>query len=135
MEMNEYLNQTILADVNQTILENETKVYETFVGDKVNIEAFRQFVLPDYLNINPKGGILTKEQNIDELRKVSFSSLKILDSQVRSLSQTSALIFARVQLKATIHGQKIAAEQATSTVWVNRGGKWLVQLHTASFWQ
>ena len=133
--MNEYLNQAILADVNQAILANETKVYKTFVGDKVNIEAFRQLVLPDYLNINPKGSVLTKEQNIDELKKVTFSFLKILDSQVRSLSPTSALIVARVQFEATIHGQKIAGEQATSTVWVNQGGEWLVQLHTASFRQ
>jgi hypothetical protein len=43
--MNEYLNQAILADVNQSILENESKVYETFVGDKVNVEAFRQFCI------------------------------------------------------------------------------------------
>ena len=69
------------------------------------------------------------------MQKMTFSFLKILDPQIRSLSPTSALIVARVQFEAAINGKKIEGEQSTSTVWVNQGGRWLAQLHTASFRQ
>jgi hypothetical protein len=89
-------------------------------------------VLPDYLYINFRGVIWTREENAISLNSgVVFSSIQIKNPQVRKLSPTSALIVARVLIEAAAGGQNLSTEILTSTVWVKKDGKWLAQLHTS----
>ncbi len=120
-------------DLNKTILDNETKVWNTFVGAHPDINAFTQLVVPDYLCIEATGKLFTKADNIDQLNHLTFSGFKIQDPQVRRLSPNSALIVARVRFEAKAGPQDISSETLTSTVWVKRDGKWLAQLHTETF--
>ena len=120
-------------DLNKDILANETKVWNTFVGVQPNIEAFQQLMAPDYLCIEATGVLMSKADNIAQLKALTFSSYKIQDPQVRKLSSNSAVIVARVQFEGTAGGQKMSGETLTSTVWVKRGGKWLAQIHTETF--
>jgi hypothetical protein len=120
-------------DLNKTILANETKVWNTFLGAHPNVQAFEEMILPDYLCIEATGKLLTKADNIDQLNHLTFSGFEIQDPQVRKLSPSSALIVARVRFKAAAGAQDISGETYTSTVWVKRDGKWLAQLHTETF--
>jgi hypothetical protein len=119
-------------DLSREILVCENKVYETFLGPQPDVEAWKKLTLPDYLYINFRGVIWTKEENAISLKSgVVFSSIKIKNSQVRKLSPTSALIVARVLVEATAGGHDLSTETLTSTVWVKQEGKWLAQLHTS----
>src|SRR6201987_3506456 len=88
-------------DLSREILACENKVYETFLGPQPDVEAWQNLTLPDYLYINFRGVIWTREENANSLKSgVIFSSIRIKESQVRKLSPTSAVIVARVLIEA-----------------------------------
>ena len=119
-------------DLSREILACENKVYETFLGPQPDVEAWQELTLPDYLYINFRGVIWTREENAISLKSgVVFSSIEIKNPQIRKLSPTSALIIARVLIEATAGGNDLSTETLTSTVWVKQDGKWLAQLHTS----
>jgi len=119
-------------DLSREILACENKVYETFLGPQPDVEAWQELTLPDYLYINFRGVIWTREENAISLKSgVVFSSIEIKNPQVKKLSPTSALIIARVLIEATAVGHDLSTETLTSTVWVKQDGKWLAQLHTS----
>ena len=119
-------------DLSKEILACENQVYETFLGLKPDVEAWQKLTLPDYLYINFRGAIWTREENAISLKSgVVFSSIEIKNSQVRKLSPTSALIVAKVLIEAAAGGNNLSTETLTSTVWVKQDGKWLAQLHTS----
>ena len=115
------------------ILACEWRVYETFLGPKPDVEALQKLLLLDYLYIQSKGVIWTKEENIASLESgVVFSTIEIKNPQVRKLSPTSAVIVARVLIEAAAGERNLSTETLTSTVWVKQDGKWLAQLHTST---
>jgi Domain of unknown function (DUF4440) len=119
-------------DLSREILACEQKVYQTFLGPAPDVAAWQKLTLPDYLYINFRGVMWTREENANSLKSgVVFSSIEIKDPQVRKLSPTSALIIARVLIKAAVGGHDLSTETLTSTVWVKQDGKWLAQLHTS----
>jgi hypothetical protein len=120
-------------DLKTEILACEKKVYATFIGPKPDVDALEQLLLADYLYIQFNGNIWTKEENIRSLQGgVVFSSIEITDPQVKMLSSTSAVIVARVLIKAASGDRDLSNETLTSTVWVKRDNKWLAQLHTST---
>jgi hypothetical protein len=119
-------------ELSREILACENKVYETFLGSHPNVEAWQRLTMSDYLYINFRGVIWTREENAISLKSgVAFSSIEIKDSQVRKLSPTSALIVARVRIEAAAGGHDLSTETLTSTVWVKKNDRWLAQLHTS----
>jgi hypothetical protein len=84
-------------DLSREILAWENKVYKTFLGPQPDVEAWQKLTLSDYLYINFRGVIWTREENAISLKSgVVFSSIEIKNAQVKKLSPTSALIVARV---------------------------------------
>lgn len=120
-------------NIKSEIISNETKAWQSFVGAHPDTASFARSVTSDYLCIEPNGTLMTKEQNIDKLNQLTFSSFKIEDPQVRVLSPTAALIVARVHFAGTDDGHSMAGVTLTSTLWVKRGNRWLSQLHTETF--
>ena len=119
-------------DLSGEIFACENKVYKTFLGPQPDVEAWQKLTLPDYLYINFRSVIWTREENAISLKSgVVFSSIEIKNAQVKKLSPTSALIVARVLIEAAAGGQNLSTETLTSTVWVKQDGKWLAQLHTS----
>jgi hypothetical protein len=122
-----------VEDLNKEILACEESTYETFLGPKPNVEALQKLLLSDYLYIQSKGVIWTREENLASLKGgVMFSSIEITSPEVRKLSPTSAVIVARVLIEATAGEERLSTETLTSSVWVKQDGKWLAQLHTST---
>jgi hypothetical protein len=122
-----------VEDLSKEILACEENIYETFLGPKPDVEALQKLLLPDYLYIQPKGVIWSREENLASLESgVVFSSIEIKNPKVRKLSPTSAVIVARVLIEAVAGEQNLSTETLTSSVWVKQDGKWLAQLHTST---
>jgi hypothetical protein len=122
-----------VEDLSKVILACEAKVYETFLGPKPDVEAFQRLLLLDYLYIQPKGVIWTREENLASLKSgVVFSSIEIKNPQVRKLSPTSVVIVAHVLIEAAAGEQNLSTETLTSSIWVKQDDKWLAQLHNST---
>ena len=62
-------------ELSREILACENKVYETFLGPQPDVEAWQKLTMPDYLYINFRGVIWTREENANSLESgVVFSS-------------------------------------------------------------
>jgi hypothetical protein len=116
-----------VEDLSKEILACEKKVYATFLGPTPDVESLQKLLLPDYLYIQSKGVIWTREENIATLKSdVVFSSIEIKNPQVRKLSPTSAVIVARVLIEAAAGEHNLSTETLTSSVWVKQHGNgWL----------
>jgi hypothetical protein len=122
-----------VEDLSKVILACEAKVYETFLGPKPDVEALQRLLLLDYLYIQPKGVIWTREENLASLKSgVVFSSIEIKNPQVRKLSPTSVVIVAHVLIEAAAGEQNLSTETLTSSIWVKQDDKWLAQLHNST---
>jgi hypothetical protein len=122
-----------VEDLSKEILACEKRVYATFLGPKPDVESLHKLLLPDYLYIQSKGVIWTREENLASLKSgVVFSSIEITNPQVRKLSPTSAVIVARVLIEAVAGEHNLSTETLTSSVWVKQDGEWLAQLHTST---
>lgn len=122
-------------DLRRDILAKETKVWQTFLGPHPDTAGFEQLVTPDYLCIEADGKLMTKAENVEQLRHLTFASFEIEDPQVRVLSPLAALVVARVHFAGTADGHGMVGETLTSTVWVRHGSRWLAQLHTETFFK
>jgi hypothetical protein len=122
-----------VEDLRKEILACEKKIYETFLGPTPDVESLQKLLLPDYLYIQSRGVIWTREENIASLKSgVVFSSIELKTPQVWKLSPTSAVIVAHVLIVAAAGEHDLSTETLTSTVWVKQDGKWLAQVHTST---
>jgi Domain of unknown function (DUF4440) len=120
-------------DLSKVILACEAKVYETFFGPKPDVEALQKLPLPDYLYIQAKGVIWTREENLTSLKSgVVFSSIEIKNPQVRKLSPTFSCDRRARSYRSCSRRTGPLYGNLTSSVWVQRDGKWLAQLHTST---
>jgi hypothetical protein len=118
------------ADVKKVILEDETALWQAWVGDRVNVPAAQKFLAPDFIDIDASGAIWSASQEFEQMGGCGISSFKLLDSQVRLLSSRSVAITYRVDVNAHCGGQKISEQVFASSVWVKHGKQWLTEVHT-----
>jgi len=117
-------------DVQKNIISCETKMWQTFVGSQVDIEAFQRWLAWGYLEIDSTGVLYYGQENILMLKSLTVSSFTMENPQVRTLSPNSAVITANIKWDGTRNGQKTSANVLSSTIWIKRDGKWQAQLHT-----
>ncbi len=117
-------------DVEKNIIACEAKMWQTFVGSQVDIEAFEKLLAWGYLDIDSAGVLYYGKENIPMLKSLTVSSFTMENAQVRTLSANSAVITANIKWDGTRNGQKTSANVLSSTVWTKRSGKWQAQLHT-----
>jgi len=67
--------------LSREILACENRVYTTFLGSQPDVEAWQKLTLPDYLYINFRGAIWTKEENAISLKAGLF--FRLLKSKIR----------------------------------------------------
>jgi Domain of unknown function (DUF4440) len=117
-------------DVQKDIIACETKMWQTFVGPQVDIEAFQRWLGWGYLDIDSAGVLYDGQENVPMLKSLTVSSFTMENPQVRTLSPNSAVITANIKWDGTRNGQKTSANVLSSTVWAKRNGRWQAQLHT-----
>lgn len=116
-------------NLQSTIIANETGIWKLFSAEKPDIASFKKLAAPGYLCVESNGQLLTLDQNLEELQKLTFSSFDLQDPHVISVGPQSAVIVARVLTKGTYMGHPFASEVISSTVWVREKGEWLIKSH------
>jgi hypothetical protein len=61
-------------ELSREILACENKVYETFLEPHPDVEAWQRLTMPDYLYINFRGVIWTREENAISLKSGARNS-------------------------------------------------------------
>jgi hypothetical protein len=110
-----------------TIIGQERKVWDAFKkGDAATI---KRLYSDDYVEPLSSGTRLTKKVLLKELANITLSDYSLDEIAVIPLSKDVALITYRAMQKGTFGGTTLPSPVQGSTVWVNRGGHWLLAFH------
>ncbi|HVG30699.1 MAG TPA: nuclear transport factor 2 family protein [Pyrinomonadaceae bacterium] len=105
---------------------NEKMIWDAF--DKKNIDGFAGVLSEDTLEVEPDG-VLTKAASVDMMRKMlDAGSLKATLSDFKTVPLDADAKIVTYVVKSNTKGFPPAGMRH-STVWVNRGGKWMAAYH------
>jgi ketosteroid isomerase-like protein len=107
----------------QQIRDLEQQAREAAVrGDATFLE---RHATDDYMATNPAGVVRTRADAIEDLKSgaIKYMAIDLDDERVRVYGDT-AVLTARVTLKATLKGQDISGQYRITRVWVKQGGEW-----------
>ncbi len=88
-----------------------------------NSEAFATFLASDSVEVEP-GGVYDKAGSVKSVSQTDFSKATISDFKSQNIDEDAALVTYMVKIPG------IAPEgEHHTTIWINRGGKWLALFH------
>jgi len=91
-------------------------------------EAFAAFLAEDQLEVEPTG-VYNKAQSVAGVKQIDFKGATLSDFKETKLDADATLV--TYMVKSPAKGFNPAGEHHT-TLWVNRGGKWLAVFHQGS---
>ena len=116
--------------VQAQIVANEKAVNDAFV--KGDLKAFHALVVPDSYAVDPTG-IMKLGPDFDKMMAdYKETSFTIDSSQFYWLNDTTVVHMFRWSGKASFQGTPAPSPVWASTVWINKGGKWLGAFHQES---
>jgi hypothetical protein len=117
------------AAIEKQIVANERAINDAFA--KGDVKAFHAGnVAPDAIGIDPTGINKINTPEMDKMiTSTKISTWNIDGSQFQWIGDTTVVHLYRWTGKGTANGQAIPGATWSSTVWTNRGGKWLAVFH------
>ena len=112
------------------MLNLENKAWSNLIGPSMNLEEFERSLAPDFLYVEATGRVFDAKEDLEVLKACSFESFKIVSLQAVRISPNAAIAIFKMNLDAECGGRPIPHDHTVSDVWVRRGHKWVVQLHT-----
>ena len=90
-----------------------------------NYDAFAGFLASGAMEIEPESGVTDKSASVEGVKHFDFSKFTQSDFKEMKLDADSTLV--TYVVKGTMNGKPVTERH--STVWNNRGGKWLAYFH------
>ena len=99
--------------------------YKQFILDG-NVEELDRLWADDYTFINPQGGIVTKEQRLDNLRSGATNVVEGINQReiVVHVYGDMAVVTQLFTLRGTFSGVVTDQEVRGSFTWIKRAGRW-----------
>jgi hypothetical protein len=98
-------------------------------------ETLRSLLADEFVYVDPRGmagksafirSKVEKGQKLGvEAKKATFTDFRMEDVRVVELNKEAALITYKITAKVTRNGKDLTDQAYASSVWVNRGGKWM----------
>lgn len=114
------------AATEKALIANENKINEAVV--KHDAATFNSMVAGDGVSADGAGFMPVSEFSkvFDQLK---VSTWKISDAKVSWVDDKTAIVYYTWTGKGTFGGQPIPAKTYASTVWTEKGGKWVAVFH------
>lgn len=104
-------------------IEREKQIWEML--KRKDFDSFASMLADDEIEVEPDG-VYDKAGTIKGVKEIDFKSASLSDFKMVKLDDDAALVIYMV--KMTAQGSEPAGEWH-STIWANRGGKWLAVFH------
>jgi hypothetical protein len=117
------------AAVQKALIANENAVSAAFM--KADSKTFHSLVAADGLALDQMG--VSKVADIDKMMAdYKVQSQALSDDQFIWLDNANVIHVYRWKGKASFQGQPMPGDVWSSTVWSNKGGKWMAMFHQES---
>jgi ketosteroid isomerase-like protein len=114
------------ATKEKTIVELEKKVTEAFKNKRA--EEFKSYLAPEFVSVDAQG-IENVDAQLADLAKYDVRENSFADMKVTFPSSKVAVISYKVTTQATHAGQDTSGTYNCASVWIKRGGSWLLICH------
>jgi len=119
------------AATEKQIVASERAINEAFL--KGDLKAFHANIAPDAVNVDMGGIMKASGPDFDKmLQATKLQTWNIDGSQFYWVNDTTVVHMYRWTGKGTYEGQAIPSPTWASTVWANKGGKWVAVFHQES---
>lgn len=120
------------ASIEQQIAADEEKIIQAVL--KSDLETFHAYTVADSYTVNGAG--LLKVGELDDAiagqaKACTFGALSTSERVFYWLTDTAVVHIFKTSLEGTCNGERLP-DARNSTVWVNKGGKWLAAFHQQS---
>ncbi|MCA1632450.1 MAG: nuclear transport factor 2 family protein [Acidobacteria bacterium] len=100
-----------------------------------NWDAFAAKLADDQIYVSGEG-VYDKSQSVEGVKKTDFKEFTTSDMKVLKLGQNAAVLTYTNVAKGTYEGKPLPDTPSRDTsIWVNRGGKWLAVFHQETYAQ
>jgi hypothetical protein len=121
------------ANSNHAAIEKQIVATERAINDafaKGDVKAFHANIAPDAMSIDPTGVIKVNSPDFDKMMaSVKIQTWNLDSSQFYWVGDTTVVHMYRWTGKGTFAGQPVDSPTWASTVWTNKGGKWMAAFH------
>jgi Domain of unknown function (DUF4440) len=94
-----------------------------------DIKSFKKDLTADYAGVY-EDGIHTVETDAQQISGVKMRSYALSDIKVTLPTADTAIMTYKVNSQGDYQGQDFSGDYICSSVWVNRGGKWVAVMHS-----
>lgn len=117
------------AALEKQLLANERAVNTAFATN--DTKTFTSMVSPEGIGVDG-GGVMKVADFMKMMGEVKVESWDMTDGRVTWLSPDVALVTYRWTGKGTFQGMALPSPTYASTIWANKGGKWMAVFHQES---
>jgi hypothetical protein len=114
------------ATKERIVVELEKKVTEAFKNKRA--EEFKKYLAPEFVSVDPQG-IENADAQLADMKKYDVRQNTFGDMKVTFPSPKVAVITYKVTSQATHSGQDTSGTYNVASVWMKRGGNWLLICH------
>ena len=111
----------------RALIAKEKAVWEAV--KKHDVKGFKRNFSPDFAGVY-EDGVHTVDVEAEQIADVKIKEYTLSDIKVALPTGDTAIITYKVNSQSDYKGQDISGNYYCSSVWVNRGGKWVAVLHT-----
>ena len=92
-------------------------------------KTFRRSFSADYVGV-AEDGVHTLDVEVSQISEVKLRSYALSDIKVAMPSSDTAILSYKVNSQGDFKGQDFSGDYYCSSVWVNRGGRWVAAAHS-----
>ena len=90
-----------------------------------DLKGFASYLAEDFYDIFPDGEERTKSELLEFLSGADLKDYRLSHFRVTMLNQDAAIVTYQVDARAFIQGREISMNNAVTSGWAKRGGRWL----------
>jgi hypothetical protein len=109
------------------ITESEKSAWEAYKNKQT--DAFKKYLATDYSGVYADG-VKNLDKEVADMEKSELRDYSLSDMKVGFPSADVAVTTYKATLQGSSGGQDISGTYNVASVWVKKGGKWLVVFHT-----
>jgi ketosteroid isomerase-like protein len=119
------------AATEKQIVANERTINEAVA--KADLKGFNALVAPDAVSMDSGGIMKTGDPNFEKMvKEMKITSWNLEGSQFLWINDNTVVHMYKWTGKGTYQGQPVPSPTWASTVWANKGGKWMATFHQES---
>ena len=109
------------------IIDSEKSAWEAYKNKQA--DAFKKYLATDYCGVYAEG-IKNVDKEVADMEKTELRDYSFADMKVVFPSADVAVATYKATLQSSTRGQDTSGTYNVASVWIKKGGKWLVTFHT-----